>query len=270
MAATFHLFTRTANKLSKEMIDIVIPCSQEDARLLPLCVQGVRENVANGAGKIYVIAPQCREVVSVCDLLGLVFVDEMEFIGFGKEDLHLPSHARPAWIYQQLIKLKAHALPVSKDFLVIDADHILLRSHYFVLSNEYFFYVSNEYHKPYFDAIENLFGEGVRQAFRFSFISDKMIFNRDYVAEMLTEIESHCKCSWIEAIETKCPDEYNNFSEYETYGNWLIARKGRYDVTICDEKRFKARKYIHLEEANYKDLKREFGCYYESITQMKY
>lgn len=253
------------------MIDIVIPCSKADAKLLPLCVQGVRENVADGVGDIYVVAPYTKDIEGVCNIFGLNYVNEREFMRFGKEDLKLPSLARPAWIYQQLIKLNAYTLPVSEDFLVIDADHVLLKEHRFVQSSFcHKFYVSDEYHKPYFDAIENLFGAGVRQAFRFSFISDKMIFNRDYVAEMLTEIESHCKCSWIEAIETKCPDEYNNFSEYETYANWVIARKGRYDVTICDEMRFKARKYIYLSEASYNELKQDFGELYDSITQMKY
>jgi len=249
------------------MIDIVIPCSQEDAKLLPSCVQGVRENVADGVGDIYVVAPYTKDIEGVCNLFGLNYVDERELMGFGKEDLNLPSLARPAWIYQQLIKLNAYTLPVSEDFLVIDADHTLLRKHFFVLHDKYVLYASEECHKPYFEAIENLFGGEVEQTYDFSFISDKMIFNKTCIEEMLAKIESHCKCYWIEAIEKKCPNEYNNFSEYETYGNWLIARKG---IHIRKDMRFKARKFIHLEEASYNDLKQEFGDLYMSITQMKY
>lgn len=253
------------------MIDIVIPCSKADVKLLPLCVQGVRENVADGVGDIYVVAPYTKDIEGVCNIFGLNYVNEREYMGFGKEDLKLPSLARPAWIYQQLIKLNAYTLPVSEDFLVIDADHVLLKEHRFVQSSFcHKFYVRDEYHKPYFDAIEQLFGGSVKRENNFSYISDKMLLNRVCVLDMLEEIESHCKCSWIEAIQTKCPDEYNNFSEYETYANWFYARKGWKCMDIEFEIRFAAGGYIHLSEANYNELKQDFGELYDSITQMKY
>lgn len=185
------------------MIDVVIPCSQDDARLLPLCVQGVRENVADGVGDIYVVAPYTKDIEGVCNLFGLNYVDERELMGFGKEDLKLPSLARPAWIYQQLIKLNAYTLPVSEDFLVIDADHVLLQEHQFVYHHNikrYCFYMSHEYNKVYFDFIDRLFGGTVVKGWKLSFISDKMIFNKTYIEQMLKEIERHCKCYWLSLI----------------------------------------------------------------------
>jgi hypothetical protein len=130
--------------------------------------------------------------------------------------------------------------------------------------------MSHEYNKVYFDSIDRLFGGTVVKGWKLSFISDKMIFNKTYIEQMLKEIERHCKCYWIKAIETMCPNDYNNFSEYETYGSWFFMHKGIVKMVIALDERFCARQDTRLASISYSDLKRDFGQNYWSITQMKY
>lgn len=252
------------------MLDVIIPCGAGDVGMLPLSVLGARKNVADGVGKVFVVGPWCQCIVDMCSLLGCEYVDERDFMGFGPEVLDLPEHAkgRENWIYQQLIKLRGYALTTTDNYLVLDSDHVLLQRHHFTCLGGYLFYVSAEHHLPYFWAIDRLL-DGVERQRDFSFISDKMVMNKAFVREMLDEIELKHEIRWEEAICMCCDDEPNGFSEYETYGNWLVARHNELDIYPIHDYRYLARREEKIRECSYDELVRRYGDY-KSVTELKF
>ena len=248
-------------------IDLIIPCIEDDIPMLGLALEGARKCVEERIGKVFVVAPSSPAIKEACGLLHADFVDERVLMGFCKDDLQLPTKARKGWIYQQLIKLNGGELTKKDEYLVLDADHVLLQPHSFVMEKGYRFYTSTEYHLPYFYAIERLFGGTVRKTVQESFISDKMIFNRRLLEEMKAEIRQACGCPWTEAIACCCSNNSSGFSEFETYGSWLYARYPEL-VHLVPDGRLRCRRHVDIRNNSYADLTEMFQQY-ASVTELK-
>ena len=189
--------------------------------MLALCLEGARRNVTDGIDNIFIVAPDDADIRDMCRRESVNYINERELMGFGKDDIHVP-YNRNGWLYQQLIKFKGYCL--SPCYLALDADHVLLRPHQFVSGDQRIFYMADEFHQPYFEVINKLFGGTVQKAVKKSFISDKMLFDAPLVAQMLHEIGWHNELNWWESIVKYYADSKSGFSEFETYGSWLMAR----------------------------------------------
>lgn len=126
------------------------------------------------------------------------------------------------WYYQQLLKY-AHAFtaPENEPYLIWDADTIPLRPMEFTdVEGRMIFTTSAEYHAPYFETYRSLLGEEAKV--EFSFISQHQVVDRVLLKEMLGKIEACHGKPWPLAV-AGClrAGEYNQFSEYETYGHYL-------------------------------------------------
>lgn len=204
-------------------VDVVITAIEKDIDVLPRCVEGVRRCVPHTIAAIYLVAPDTEVMRNTAEALGLEFVDERSVLGFGPKDLHIVTAGgqdRSGWMYQQLLKL-AGTVGVSPHFLVIDADHILLRPHTFVDSQgRTVMYRSSEYHRPYYDSMRRLLGIGREEPL--SYVAHKMMFDRQRLAQMRSDIESRSGKKWhqtiIDGLDLSGPSP---FSEYETYGHYL-------------------------------------------------
>ena len=140
------------------MIDILIPAINSDIPMLEKAIVGARKNIEDGVNEIFVIAPENNDMKRVCSENNVTFVNEVDSIGFGKNDFDIGNNARNGWFYQQLLKLNGDKIANTDSFLVLDADHVLLKGHRFVLGEKFMFYTSKEFHQPYFEAINKLFG----------------------------------------------------------------------------------------------------------------
>jgi hypothetical protein len=139
---------------------------------------------------------------------------------------------RAGWYYQQLLKLAVSSVDyLSENYVVVDADTILLKRIPFLTGGKYSFIKSEEYHEAYFFNYIRLLNEPPNRSF--SFISQCMIFNRKIVAEMNEKIISYNNSSdtwnWT-IINGLIGDGPSLFSEYETYGHFI---KNRYPEK-CD------------------------------------
>ena len=61
-------------------IDVVIPVVEKDLRILPLCLQGVRRNVAHNIKNIYIVSPDNVAIRDFCNKNELVFVEDISHV----------------------------------------------------------------------------------------------------------------------------------------------------------------------------------------------
>ena len=140
----------------------------------------------------------------------------------------LPFFPRGAgWYFQQFLKYAFVDVSNESDyFLIWDADTILLRPIDLFDENDIPYYTeADEYHLPYFDTFEALFGEPADRTH--SFISQHQLVSKAVLRQMLAEIETKHPSSkgWAWAIIENLKGEGSNlFSEYETYGHYLKMR----------------------------------------------
>ena len=250
------------------MIDVLILAIDKDIPMLIKAIDGARKNIVDGVNNIFVIAHETIVMKNICKYNGAIFVNEIDFIGFSKNDFNIGNGNRNGWFYQQLLKLNGDKISTTDNFLVLDADHILLKPHKFFDNGKFIFYSSKEFHRPYFDAIDKLFCGKYNKIYKESFISDKMVFNKNILSEMKEEIEEiHNKEWWKAIIDSYERTSSCGFSEFETYGTY-ISNKHRDMVTVIEDARlmcFEKR----IENMTNDEISKEFNEY-NSITEHKY
>lgn len=232
-------------------IDVVIPVVEKDLSILPLCLQGVRRNVAHNIKNIYIVSPDNVAIRDFCNKNKLVFVEESSVLGYKPCKLNLITDDgldRSGWLYQQFLKLSGN-VGTCRYYLCIDADHILIRPHVFLTDDKRtVFYMSYEEHLPYYEMIHRLFpAMGLASL---SYVSHKMLFDKQQV-EVLKNMISKAGGGkpWQDVIMNNIDrSTLSGFSEFETYGNfmsnkvkrpWLqkLLRYSKLDdfETLCDK-----------------------------------
>lgn len=204
---------------SDEQIDVVIPVIEKDLSTLPLCLDGIRKNVKNKIKDIYLVAPNIESIRNFAIEHGTKFVDEKSVLGITPKDINYittDGKNRSGWLFQQFIKL-AGCVGTCKNFITVDADHIMIRPHVFLTKDgKYVFYQSSEYYSPHFRINKELIG--VSTIPTLSYVAHKMIFNRDILSRLRSTIESRCEESWTSAIINRLDRDYGSaFSEFEIY-----------------------------------------------------
>lgn len=141
------------------------------------------------------------------------------------DSLTLPYFPRRAgWYFQQLLKLGISTIDsINENYIVIDADTVFLQSIPFInLKGQFVFLKATEYHKSYFDNYRVLLGKEPNR--EFSFISQYMVFNKNIVKKLFTDIEENFngESTWNWLIMEKIQGtDASLFSEYETYGHYV-------------------------------------------------
>ncbi len=130
---------------------------------------------------------------------------------------------RAGWYLQQFLKLGFGAAAAVPRYVVWDADTVMLARPTLTHRGRVVMSASREFHRPYFRTFERLFGR--RRVLSRSVISQYMLMETAVVSEMQDEIEHRHRQGWIEAILEGLPGcSPSEFSEYETYGNFLESR----------------------------------------------
>lgn len=243
-----------------EQIDVVIPVVPKDLAVLPLCLEGVRHGVNHPVSAVYIVAPRRQEIVDFCRQRGLVFVDERSVLGYGPDAIDYRPRGidRSGWIFQQLLKLSG-TVGRCEHYLVIDADHVLLRPHTFLTTRgRTVFYGSRECHQPYYDTAARLL-PGIRTEW-LSYVDHKMLFSCTQLDILKEQLEIRSGKSWDRAILDSLPaGETSGFSEYELYG-LSFDPSGK----IIRPWRNKSLRYSELSD--YDTLRRRWGRRYRAVT----
>ncbi len=198
-------------------IDVVIPAIERDLAVLKLAILYLKVNLKHPINCIKIVGSFSDELVRFCEINNCQFVDENGILPFSKNSI---KYYRSGWIFQQFLKL-SESLSTSEYYLVLDADTILVRPQVFLENGKVVFNYSDEYHQPYFHTYLNLLGE--KPCSKVSFVSHHMLFQKSKVSELKAEIESKTHLPWYRAILNILESDHRaSFSEYETYGNWML------------------------------------------------
>lgn len=249
---------------STEDIDVIIPIIAKDLRILPLCLDGIRNCVAHRIKDIYIVAPDELEIRMFCNAHKLIFVDEDSVFGFSPKELGLITSDgtnRSGWLFQQFVKLSG-LVGTCRYYLCIDADHVLIRPHVFLTDKqETVFYMSYEKHQPYYSLINKLL-PGV-QLSSLSYVSHKMLFDKKQLAMLHDALsKNNGGESWqtviLNAIDR---NEFSGFSEFETYGNFISKKLLR---------PWKQKRLHYDKLKDYKTLQKRYSWHRWSLTFPEY
>lgn len=201
-------------------LTVVVPAVEKDADVLAHCLRAVRRYCSNRIEALWVVAPESTRIRALAASAGAVLVPE---------DSVLPRPARElqtrGWVLQQLIKFNAcHSVP-TPDYLVLDADTILLRPQSFVRGGRIVLRYADQYELLYNRSLELVFGHGRR--FPASFVTHHQVFQAGYVRGLLAAIEARFGRPWWQAILQEVDQGHLiSFSEYEFYGHHVVSQPG--------------------------------------------
>lgn len=167
------------------------------------------------------------------------------------------------WYLQQFLKIEYCRQSEAKHCLVWDADTVpLVPLSFLNADGRSYLTQAEEFHKPYFHTIKELFG--VVAPSKVSFISQHMFVDCSSMRAMCRLIEEHHKVDhWTNAVGKilgRHPNHANLFSEYETYANYMLLFEPDKVVTRdlrwarCENRRTWGVSSQQLAEARSKDL----------------
>lgn len=215
--------------------DIILPITERNLQTLNIAVKYLRENVFHD--KIVCIGRPFLE--KSCREINCEFIDEDNlYEGLTYTTIKNMIIARDpysgwhtGWYLQQFLKM-AYAFSCKDDYyLVWDADTIPVnRIEMFNQEGKPFFDIKEEYHRPYFTLINKLFHNQIKRENEFSYISEHMLINVDYMKSMIREIESDRTLDggefYRKIVNTILDIDLggSGFSEFETYGNYVYKK----------------------------------------------
>ena len=205
-------------------IDIIVTATEKDLAILPYTVQSVRSNVKHPIVDIFIISPDSDKIKSFCDKTKCKYLNEDTILPITKKDIDysVKGNDRSGWLFQQLLKLNGDEICSQEYFLVVDADTVFIKPHVFLCKNKTLFSYSDEYHLPYFKAYHKLLGEEPKSCV--SFITHHMLFHKTKLNALKRKIENTNSLLWYSAIiDNIDKTEMSAFSEYETYGNFVLS-----------------------------------------------
>lgn len=222
--------------------DVVIPVAFSEAIFVGKVLPYIRKNLA-GAERIYVLTSS-RNMRFVKDLpkkdCRCILVDEnklLDGLNFQKIRQIIDNKykgqvkQRTGWYFQQFLKLGFALSEFASDYyLSWDADTLPLAPISFFDEEGHILYnPKKETNQAYFDTLHNLLS--LNKVSVHSFVSEHMLFSTVIVKELIADImasETVEGETWMERIinatnyeKCKC-DEM--FSEFETYGNYCVAK----------------------------------------------
>lgn len=262
--ASFCFGNKTYEPDTSTQIDVVIPVIEKDLDILPLCLEGVRNCVPHPILNTYIVAPATPRILDFCSQNGLLFIDETKVLGYGPKDIDYCVNGtnRSGWIFQQLLKLSGR-IGTASHFLVIDADHILIRPHTFLDTEGHtVFYQSKEFYPPYYRKLETLLGKEYHETL--SYVDHKILFSHEWLEKMQQHLEKRFGMAWDKVIlQHLDTDEISCFSEYETYGTYFPKEKKHLLP-------WRNKNLTYDKRESFKQLQAKYGKHYRAITFPEY
>lgn len=169
---------------------------------------------------------------------------------------------RAGWYFQQFLKLSFGQFSGVPAYVIWDADTIPLAPPLLRDGERTLFCAAKEYNPPYFDTYKLLLN--LEPVLERSAISQYMYIETPIVeALQSTIIEKASAPTWIDAVLDALPGKsISEFSEYETYANFLMSRHpGRGRMIDVPWFRYGAEIYPDCAQITLEDLEKRFARY---------
>lgn len=210
---------------SEDPIEAYLLTAPKDISVAPYAIAGIRRHLRHPISKITLIGPDVEPLRKLAIDTDCTFLDENSILPIKLSDLNLQIQGmnRSGWMFQQLLKLGIHQRCETSRYYTIDSDTVLVRPLKLEVDGKTVLFHSDEHHEPYFRKIRTLLG--IEPPTPISFVAHQMCFQPARIAELLKIIESRFPGKpWYEIlIETLDLQEISDFSEFETYGQWMLA-----------------------------------------------
>jgi hypothetical protein len=236
--------------------DCIIPVAGKDCPLLKNLISLVFKNLA--PEKLYIItkAPFFFYFRNLDPIIGknVVLINEDELLSnvnyntiaryLDKVGLNAGTRG---WYFQQFLKMGfALSEYANKYYLTFDADTYPVKPLVFFNENGLpYFSMKEENHLPYFQTLEKLLS--LKKSTKQSFISENMLIDVEKMKSLISEIEQSAVPgeNWCEKIINAMPaNEINAFSEFETYGTYVLNRyPDTYEMRTLNTFRRAGKKY---------------------------
>ena len=202
--------------------DVVIPCHPKDFNTLNLVIEGVKKNL--NYNQIYVVTPALvggYDKPDVKFVLDDVYYEHSDIKKIQDKFKNSSRKKTIGWLFQQTIKLFSHRVleDLTESYLCLDADTIFTRPVQF--DTDKFQYLKvEEYHRPYVETYNKLYDS---RSCGFSMISHHMMFNKTYMEELISSIESKHGSTFLDALLNSINiNQKSPFSEWDLYGNFML------------------------------------------------
>jgi hypothetical protein len=214
--------------------DIFLVAAPKDQTKLPFVLEGIRKHI-HGFSSIYLSTPRRLQPAQVREL-GVHNVLDRQTVRCRP----LRWQHRPAWIFQQMLKLFQNV--TEKDWwYVVDCDTVILRDLPLWDGERPIWYTSHDQNNPaYYRFQEAMWGFG--RTYPHSFIADMGFYNRDMVRELLS-VGGYTQESFFEksysTIKSDCyPCEQDCYMSFmEKYHTGTYAIKGLRNRMLAREHR---------------------------------
>lgn len=228
-------YDKNSNKkkvLDEEKFDVVIVSAERDLETIKKYIDFYFKNL--NLDNIIIITKITKESESLfSNFKNVILLDEdkildnltyqntkniLEKLGKNTE--------KTGWYLQQFLKMGYSYKCKNKYYLIFDADTIPINSLNFFEEEKIIFNVKSEYYKPYFNTIRKLFNDEVKKETNFSFISEHMAIDKNIMLELIKKIEKNNKIdgkTFFEKIINLMDENQYDFSEFETYGNYVLT-----------------------------------------------
>lgn len=225
-----------AKNTSGNTFELVLVAAEEDLPIIAKYFHFYEKNVSPSS--IVVITKNSPKAKTLLKNIPVRILDENTILpGLTFENIHAINSKKTGWYFQQFLKM-AYANICQHDFYIIfDGDTIPLRPLSFFRDNKMVFIKKGEYFEPYFNMIDTLFNGCVKRSVQFSFISECMIIKKSIMCNIIKDIEHNnnihgstffekiLHCVYVDKLQGR------DFSEYETYGNYIARyHANEYDV----------------------------------------
>ena len=226
--------------------------------------------------KIVVIGPRSIEGIVKDKDTNIIFLDEdsvVDDLSYSSVtniigEINKEAVERTGWYLQQFLKM-AYAYVCEEDYyLVWDSDTIPLHKiEMFDSNGKVFLDVKSEYHKPYYDTMENL-GLKISNVPCFSFISEHMLIDKKKMIELIETIEKKASIQapfWQIVLKSINASglKASGFSEFETYGNYVYLNYTN-DVSIRKWKSLRSASLFY--ETINADLVKRLSAYFDAVS----
>jgi hypothetical protein len=207
-------------------LDVIITVAKKDINKLENCLLGIKKNILHEISNIFIIGEKNAELDRIEKKFGCIHAEDDSLLNKNSLGIKyfLNNIDRSGWLFQQLLKYKAVTTLGNEKFkLVIDSDTVFCRKQKFEKNNKIVFNATNSYHLPYFTAAKNLLD--LKSVTNISFVSHHIVFNKEYLSEMLNYLEKKYDKVWYKAIiENISYDCLSNYSEFESYAQFIMSK----------------------------------------------
>lgn len=253
-------------QFEKGPIDVIIPCCSKDQWSLERSIEGIKRYV-HGVRRIIVISDQrMTKSAEWVDEKSYPFSKKEVALALFKEEKKAQNYlnsrgSRIGWIFQQLLKMYAHAVieDLSSNCLVVDADTIFLNKVKF-LSEEGagLFSIGTDYHAPFFEHAKRLLPEFKNVYYKYSGICHHMLLQKPIVEDLFAAVEKeHNMPFWKAFCACIDPKEipFSSASEFEIYFNFALSQTDQVKIrplkwkdvpTLKGIKKWKSSKYHYV------------------------